>query len=703
MNDQSRFFTCNKPSDWHKGTSENLQVTERGLLLQQVEEWAADRILSLGTLFGEEHTAVSDLAVARGERFVILDEQANVKIYDYRNEHVDVLFLSGHGLFTPQAQIVCHEPILYLADPLGERKLAAYALANGQALWTLSEWNGFPFCPLALTVDSGQNLYAVVPLDGGGVGDRPVLPAGVSLGVVKVNRAGQVIAVYRNDLLRLDRPHSVHSLRQRFHLTMAASRLCLFDSDRKTLYTLLPDQGLQPFCTLLDPLPYAGFVADTEGYLYFGSGRDRKPWEEDTRFLVKLSQDGHSTEKVSAYRGHADKLLLGESNRLYLFDRERNCLTILQLKPRSMDWPVTGQAEGVYLSASFDSTQAETIWHRLTLTADIPGDTQIRVSYIAADHKHVTAADRTIPDLDQLIRDPDTPFAEKLRLLDPLWSTPLINPRDALFFEAKGRYLWLKIELMGSKYHTPQLQKLHVYFPRTSYLSYLPGVYQENEASRDFLERFFALFGGFLEGMDEQIEHVSRYFDVDTVPSDFLAWLAAWLGIVVDDRWPKQQVRELIRQAPELYRLRGTRYGIERIIELYLGEKPLIVEPFQLKRMRQMMPVAPLVKQLYGDDPYTFSVLVRQERLGSEKERMIVQRLLEEQKPAFTEAKLVVLQPWMYLDQHTYLGINTYLSEPSLMLLDNKSVIPSDTLLTDLDRDNRIGIHTRLQLDSQLE
>jgi hypothetical protein len=109
----------------------------------------------------------------------------------------------------------------------------------------------------------------------------------------------------------------------------------------------------------------------------------------------------------------------------------------------------------------------------------------------------------------------------------------------------------------------------------------------------------------------------------------------------------------------------------------------------------------PLVTHLYGANPYIFCVLVQQHCMESEKQRLFVQKILDEQKPAFTEAKLIVLQPWMYMDMHSYLGINTYLSEPTWLSSDENSTLPYDKQATDKGTQQPgIGLHTRIELDS---
>ncbi|MNG09772.1 hypothetical protein D3C84_932070 [compost metagenome] len=139
------------------------------------------------------------------------------------------------------------------------------------------------------------------------------------------------------------------------------------------------------------------------------------------------------------------------------------------------------------------------------------------------------------------------------------------------------------------------------------------------------------------------------------------------------------------------------------MLQIYTGAEPFILEYFQFKQMQETSELRQLFTQLYGDNPYTFCVLLRPESVRTDEQRLVIEHIIEDQKPAYTEGKLIVLQPWMYADMHTYLGINTYLSEPTLLTLDHRSSMPYNTVLIDVDRDKRMDIHTRLGLDSEIE
>jgi phage tail P2-like protein len=78
--------------------------------------------------------------------------------------------------------------------------------------------------------------------------------------------------------------------------------------------------------------------------------------------------------------------------------------------------------------------------------------------------------------------------------------------------------------------------------------------------------------------LEQRQDHIEMYFDVQTCPPAFLPWLASWLGLSLNERWPEARRRRLLAQAMELYRWRGTHYGLVRMIEVCTGITPVITE-----------------------------------------------------------------------------------------------------------------------------
>lgn len=110
--------------------------------------------------------------------------------------------------------------------------------------------------------------------------------------------------------------------------------------------------------------------------------------------------------------------------------------------------------------------------------------------------------------------------------------------------------------------------------PLSGYQSYLPVVYQDS----DFLGRFLLIFESLWEPLEQRQDHIAMYFDPRTCPASFLPWLASWLGLSFFTHWPEERVRSRLSEAMDLYRWRGTSYGLVRMIEVCTGLTPQITD-----------------------------------------------------------------------------------------------------------------------------
>lgn len=374
----------------------------------------------------------------------------------------------------------------------------------------------------------------------------------------------------------------------------------------------------------------------------------------------------------------SDNLYLGAVN-----EDETN--SVLQLSRSSSHEP-----SGIYTSGVFDSTIPGCRWHRVVLDADIPDNTLIKLSYSASQS--------------------ETPPGGGDRFTA---STALENPRDALLIDATGRYIRFKLELFSDEtgQNTPLIRSMKIYYPRDTYLRYLPATYQEDETGKDFTERFLSLFETFMQHSEEQIYDFTAYLDSETVPESFISWLSQWLAVTVDENWSETQQRQLLREAPQLYKKRGTGAVLSRFIEIYYGKAPIIIEPFQMECIDNEE-YRTLISKLFSTDPYGFSVLLEpkwEDPDSGEKRavsicgtcRTALQRIIDAEKPAYTAGILHLLEPAVYLDMHTYLGINTLLSKRDF-LLEKTSVLGRDTVTygsefsAQVERNSRIGIDFKL-------
>jgi phage tail-like protein len=83
--------------------------------------------------------------------------------------------------------------------------------------------------------------------------------------------------------------------------------------------------------------------------------------------------------------------------------------------------------------------------------------------------------------------------------------------------------------------------------------------------------------------------HFYRYFgtdvDADEYLDEFLRWLASWMALVLKEDWELEKKREVITRILPLYRMRGTKKGLEEYLKIYVGKHIIIIdetEPFQI-------------------------------------------------------------------------------------------------------------------------
>jgi phage tail-like protein len=167
----------------------------------------------------------------------------------------------------------------------------------------------------------------------------------------------------------------------------------------------------------------------------------------------------------------------------------------------------------------------------------------------------------------------------------------------------------------------------------SSYLQFLPGLYREDE----FAGWFLRIFEDILKPIESVIDNIAFYIDPETTPQSFLHWLASWVGLVLDERWPEFRRRQLINKAIELYRWRGTKRGVTEFLRIYTGTIPQIIDtvPSATTRHRSDEIQTTKIAKLQAADvkPNCFTIILA---IDSSIDLDIVRTIIEIQKPAHT-------------------------------------------------------------------
>ena len=148
-----------------------------------------------------------------------------------------------------------------------------------------------------------------------------------------------------------------------------------------------------------------------------------------------------------------------------------------------------------------------------------------------------------------------------------------------------GRYLWLRLVLRGNTALSPQIRAVRIEYPGTDWMARLPRVFSADPAGADFLFRYLSLPDGELADIDARAAARDLLLDPFGAPPEALSWVASLFGLALDERWSETSRRQLLAEVICLWRRRGTLGALTRMLEIYLGVRPVIVESWRLRAM----------------------------------------------------------------------------------------------------------------------
>ena len=312
------------------------------------------------------------------------------------------------------------------------------------------------------------------------------------------------------------------------------------------------------------------------------------------------------------------------------------------------------------VTGSQDSTEHGFLWRSLEISADYGENTVTRVSAYAADSTIVSAGGRTF-ELDSFLRDDTVPAGERLNLLDGLFTPLFTNCTDGLA-DLRGRYIWVRIDIVILDEHPVSIDKIKLLLKSESMMDHLPETYRAEDGENGFMTRFMSIFDSIFFDMDQRIAKARSSLDYRTARGEMLRYLAGWVTDETSAYLSDEQLREKIRHAVSEYRMTGTRRGLSEWISREYGVTPNIIEYFSVRKLAAEGGDREVYQRLFGSDPYKFYILLPEKTFADTREANLFTERLKNRIPAYTEAEVVVLKRNVVLEQHTYLGVNSVLS-----------------------------------------
>lgn len=184
-----------------------------------------------------------------------------------------------------------------------------------------------------------------------------------------------------------------------------------------------------------------------------------------------------------------------------------------------------------------------------------------------------------------------------------------------------------------------QVEKLET--RQSELLDLLPAMF----AGDDFMNRFLCIFEDTFVPLQRLADDLHYYFNPLTAPSEMVDWLATWVNLTLDESWPLEQRRQLIRSASGLYALRGTKRGLVEYIRLYSGIEPDIAEYVDGMKLGDETFLGENTT-IAGRERHSFTITLHlpgsnlDELAGKET---TIRRIIESEKPAHTTYQLKLL------------------------------------------------------------
>lgn len=200
----------------------------------------------------------------------------------------------------------------------------------------------------------------------------------------------------------------------------------------------------------------------------------------------------------------------------------------------------------------------------------------------------------------------------------------------------------------------------------TSYLPYLPAVLRQSP----FLGRFLLAFEAVISrndavaelqdpnlaryrdlvGFAQLLDRIHEYFDPLNTDPEFLPWLAQWVATSIRDDWSETTRRNFVANIVPLYRERGTRAGIEKVLALS-GDDATVVD-FQDNLHKDLE--ATHFPGIPNPPPaHFFGVILTVDDLNATKlarRARRVRAIVDREKPAHTYYALRIIYPAMRIN-----------------------------------------------------
>lgn len=139
----------------------------------------------------------------------------------------------------------------------------------------------------------------------------------------------------------------------------------------------------------------------------------------------------------------------------------------------------------------------------------------------------------------------------------------------APLFDVRAQYLWISVALVAAPGGgIPMLSDLTVLYPGQTLMENMPAIFRRAESEPgSFLRALVGVLETTTQSLDIRIAEMGRHIHPQTAPGPWLDFIAQWLGLPWDDSLSLEQKRAIALRAATIAAARGTRAGLEAMLE----------------------------------------------------------------------------------------------------------------------------------------
>ncbi|MBQ7614670.1 MAG: hypothetical protein IJU77_06455 [Butyrivibrio sp.] len=240
---------------------------------------------------------------------------------------------------------------------------------------------------------------------------------------------------------------------------------------------------------------------------------------------------------------------------------------------------------------------------------------------------------------------------KKIGLINELDAKRFVNTDDFLLYDISGRYLYVAVEIIGNG--SGHIGNIRIGARGDSFMAAFPEVYKERNS---FFHRYLSIFSSIYNDISEQNEKLYEMLDLDKCSPELLEMYASWFGFDLKGiSLPENVLRNLLKEAYQLNRMKGTRWSIERILHIMLGDDVVMYE-----------------NRLNNGELFEVTVLINK-RL-TEQLRHQLGFLLDQFKPVRVKIRLLQMEKEAVMDGNSYLDMNATIPTQKHVVLDEEAI-----------------------------